>query len=290
MDFRAMGKGGEANSSGLVRQSSVYGLTFEEFQNSLGPSKDFGSMNMDELLKSIWTAEEAQTMAALSGATGLQRQPSLTLPQTLSQKTVDEVWKDMFKEGGVFMQPQQAIQKQPTLGEITLEEFLVRAGLVRDDTQRVVSNGGSLVFGEASGGVERVTVAALGSGYGGGEEGGMRGNEDSSPMSGGGGVGREREGGGRGRRHGGVGLERVVERRQRRMIKNRESAARSRARKQAYTMELEAEIAKLKEQNAQLQRKQEEYLMMQKNQAMEKMNQPRGPKKHCLRRTLTGPW
>ncbi|KAF5789122.1 putative transcription factor bZIP family [Helianthus annuus] len=44
----------------------------------------------------------------------------------------------------------------------------------------------------------------------------------------------------RGRRSGTV--EKVVERRQRRMIKNRESAARSRARKQAYTMELEAEV------------------------------------------------
>jgi hypothetical protein len=38
----------------------------------------------------------------------------------------------------------------------------------------------------------------------------------------------------RGRRHGG-GVEKVVERRQRRMIKNRESAARSRARKQVST-------------------------------------------------------
>ena len=40
-------------------------------------------------------------------------------------------------------------------------------------------------------------------------------------------------------------IEKVVERKQRRMIKNRESVARSRARKQAYTLELEAEVAKL---------------------------------------------
>ncbi|KAJ0790430.1 putative transcription factor bZIP family [Helianthus annuus] len=44
----------------------------------------------------------------------------------------------------------------------------------------------------------------------------------------------------RGRRSGTV--EKVVEQRQRRLIKNRESAARPRARKQAYTMELEAEV------------------------------------------------
>uniref|UniRef100_A0A453R397 BZIP domain-containing protein n=1 Tax=Aegilops tauschii subsp. strangulata TaxID=200361 RepID=A0A453R397_AEGTS len=51
-------------------------------------------------------------------------------------------------------------------------------------------------------------------------------------------------------------VEKVVERRQRRMIKNRESAARSRQRKQAYIMELEAEVAKLKENNEALQKKQ----------------------------------
>ncbi|CAI0533285.1 unnamed protein product [Linum tenue] len=36
------------------------------------------------------------------------------------------------------------------------------------------------------------------------------------------------------------------------MIKNRESAARSRARKQAYTMELELELNYLKEDNSRL--------------------------------------
>ncbi|XP_054810749.1 bZIP transcription factor 27 [Prosopis cineraria] len=42
------------------------------------------------------------------------------------------------------------------------------------------------------------------------------------------------------------------DRRSKRMIKNRESAARSRARKQAYTNELEQELALLKEENAML--------------------------------------
>ncbi|GLU19188.1 hypothetical protein SLE2022_354510 [Rubroshorea leprosula] len=44
----------------------------------------------------------------------------------------------------------------------------------------------------------------------------------------------------------------VVERRQRRMIKNRESAARSQARKQAYTVELELELNQHKEENEKL--------------------------------------
>ncbi|KAG4153677.1 hypothetical protein ERO13_D03G006700v2 [Gossypium hirsutum] len=48
------------------------------------------------------------------------------------------------------------------------------------------------------------------------------------------------------------------DRRHKRMIKNRESAARSRARKQAYTNELELEVAHLMEENAKLRRQQEQ--------------------------------
>ncbi|TQD72642.1 hypothetical protein C1H46_041827 [Malus baccata] len=55
---------GFGNKPPLATQSSIYSLTFEELQNTIGgPGKDFGSMNMDELLKSIWTAEETQIMA-----------------------------------------------------------------------------------------------------------------------------------------------------------------------------------------------------------------------------------
>ncbi|EMS52660.1 ABSCISIC ACID-INSENSITIVE 5-like protein 6 [Triticum urartu] len=85
-------------------------------------------------------------------------------------------------------------------------------------------------------------------------------------------------------------VEKVVERRQRRMIKNRESAARSRQRKQAYIMELEAEVAKLKENNEALQKKQVEMLQKQKDEVIERIEKQLGPKakRFCLRRTLTG--
>jgi ABA responsive element binding factor len=125
---------------------------------SLG--KDFGSMNMDELLKNIWSAEETQTMATATSTVveeggGLQRQGSLTLPRTLSQRTVDEVWKDMSKEyvinGTSAGAANNVPQRQPTLGEMTLEEFLLRAGVAREDTQvapKVNTNGG--FFGDLS--------------------------------------------------------------------------------------------------------------------------------------------
>ncbi|KAE8684363.1 ABSCISIC ACID-INSENSITIVE 5-like protein 7 [Hibiscus syriacus] len=84
----------------ISRQPSIYSLTFDELQSTMGGiGKDFGSMNMDELLKNLWSVEETQTMASCSVGTeangGLQKQGSLTLPRTLSQKTLDEVWKDI---------------------------------------------------------------------------------------------------------------------------------------------------------------------------------------------------
>ncbi|XP_055818754.1 ABSCISIC ACID-INSENSITIVE 5-like protein 1 [Solanum dulcamara] len=58
---------------------------------------------------------------------------------------------------------------------------------------------------------------------------------------------------GNGRRRTATFEERIlVEKRQRRMIKNRESAQRSRARKQAYTAELEAQVDRLRDDNEML--------------------------------------
>ncbi|KAF2608571.1 hypothetical protein F2Q68_00043170 [Brassica cretica] len=358
------GSGGAA----LTRQGSIYSLTFDEFQSSLG--KDFGSMNMDELLKNIWTAEETQAMAVAASTSGviplagggqeglpLQRQGSLTLPRTLSTKTVDQVWKDLSKDGGGGTNLTQS-QSQQTLGEVTLEEFLVRAGVVREEAQIAAKDANTGFSVQASPQVVPGLMGNLGAetvnhmqvqgsslplnvngarstyqqhqpimpkqpgfGYGThvgpGIRGGLMGLGDQSlnmglvqgvvgaavspvtPVSADG-IGKNNgdssslspspymfNGGVRGRKSGTV--EKVVERRQRRMIKNRESAARSRARKQAYTVELEAEVAKLKEENEELQRKQAKIMEMQKNQEMEMMNIQGGAKKR-LRRTESGPW
>ncbi|GMI91348.1 hypothetical protein like AT4G35900 [Hibiscus trionum] len=74
--------------------------------------------------------------------------------------------------------------------------------------------------------------------------------------------------------------EKPEDRRNKRMMKNRESAARSRARKQAYTTELELKVAHLQEENAKLRRQQEKLLSAP--------DQP--PKKNTLTRTLTAPF
>ncbi|CAI9769942.1 unnamed protein product [Fraxinus pennsylvanica] len=349
---------------------------FYNGNTSAGPGKEFGSMNMEDLLKSIWTAEETQAMSSCPGSGNgiapvgnLQRQGSLSLPRTLSQKTVDEVWRDVLKEtvgakdgsadGGSNLEV-----RQPTLGEMTLEEFLVRAGVVREDIQPswLANNNGIYGGLPAASGFNNGSTIGFQQPS---RNQGMLGNQHaknnnvvhnlqaleknmggvisleqqprqpqpllpkqtvlSSPMQLGnngklGGVisleqqprqpqplfpkqtfkveqwpwghyamgARQLQEGGRGRRSS-TSLEKVVERRRKRMMKNRESAARSRSRKQAYTLELEAEIAKLREMNQEFRKKQAEYMEMQKNQISDETILPRACKRICLRRALTGP-
>ncbi|XP_051204321.1 bZIP transcription factor 46 [Lolium perenne] len=318
--------GGSGGGAALARQGSIYSLTFDEFQSALGGAgKDFGSMNMDELLRNIWTAEESNAIAAAPAAANVDAQPqqpilrqgSMTLPRTISQMTVDEVWRDLMgfcddePDAPLPPQPhpQAQPQRQPTLGAMTLEEFLVRAGVVREDMggQTVVVPAraqaqaqhlfppqanvvattmqmGNGVVGQAAGGgmtVAAPTTPVVLNGFG-----KMEGDDLSSLSP----VPYPFDTAMRARK--GPTVEKVVERRQRRMIKNRESAARSRQRKQAYIMELEAEVAKLKETNEELQKKQVEMLQKQKNEVIERIEEQLGPKakRFCLRRTLTGPW
>ncbi|KQK01750.1 bZIP transcription factor 23 isoform X2 [Brachypodium distachyon] len=330
----------------LGRQgSSVYSLTFDEFQSALGgPGKDFGSMNMDELLRNIWTAEESQALGAVvanassssaaagadqgAGAQPIQRQGSLTLPRTMSQKTVDEVWRDMVYFGGPSAAPAAAelppAQRQQTLGEVTLEEFLVRAGVVREDmagppppvspapaaqAQQPPPPQPQMLFPQSNMFAPMVNPLSLGNGmmagaFGQGGGGATTAVSPARPVLSNG-FGKMEglnlsslspppmpyvfNGGLRGRKA--PAMEKVVERRQRRMIKNRESAARSRQRKQSYMMELETEVAKLKERNEELQKNQVEMLERQKNEVFENIRRQVGPKSKriCLRRTLTGP-
>ncbi|XP_009101826.1 ABSCISIC ACID-INSENSITIVE 5-like protein 8 [Brassica rapa] len=122
-------------SAPLSQQGSLYSRTLDQIQNNLG--KDYGSMNMEEFLMSIYNAEGTQGIVPTNGVNeGLHRQGSITLPRILSQKTVDEVWKYITEEehthndGGRTNIPQ--IQKQPTLADITLEDFLTLAGAILD--------------------------------------------------------------------------------------------------------------------------------------------------------------
>ncbi|ESQ52250.1 hypothetical protein EUTSA_v10016668mg [Eutrema salsugineum] len=406
------GSGGENHPfSSLGRQSSIYSLTLDEFQHALCENgKNFGSMNMDEFLVSIWNAEEnnnnQQAAAAASnpvppnhngfnnsnnnnggaesnvfgggGSSGnqgankrsviakepsLARQGSLTLPAPLCRKTVDEVWSEIHRGGGGgdrsgrtsssngqdnAQNGGEIAARQPTFGEMTLEDFLVKAGVVREHptnpnpnpnpnpnsnqnqssvipaaTQQqlygvfqgtgdptfpgqAMSVGDPSGYGKRTGGGGGYQQAPPGVCYGGGGGGFGGGGQQMgmvgplSPVSSDGlghgqvdNIGSQYGvdmGGLRGRKRVVDGpVEKVVERRQRRMIKNRESAARSRARKQAYTVELEAELNQLKEENAQLKHALGELERKRKQQYFESLKtraQPKLPKASGRLRTL----
>uniref|UniRef100_A0A1D1Z798 G-box-binding factor 4 n=1 Tax=Anthurium amnicola TaxID=1678845 RepID=A0A1D1Z798_9ARAE len=87
-------------------------------------------------------------------------------------------------------------------------------------------------------------------------------------------------------------LNKVSQQKQRRMIKNRESAARSRERKEAYTSDLEKLVTKLEEENAMLVRQQEEQNKSRLKQLMENLipvdERKRSPPR--LRRTCSTHW
>lgn len=366
--------------SSLARQPSIYTLTLEELQNAVNePGKNFGSMNMEEFMRNVWTAEESQAMAAaMSGVvegngscstgsaplppSGLQR--GLSVPRNLTGKTVDEVWKEIHRSGDRSAAGNN-VQRQVTLAEITLEDFLAKAGSMREGVEVEPSaNSSSSVLTlnanapadvvQASHAASRNQIDWLNFQFKGsmphqqllhqqhllqqhqqqqqqqaeaaaaafagrlaapaaivmppvttanvldvsfdpaaavGPHNVLDASFDSATGAGlslsSALVVSDRK------RPYDVCEEKSVEQRQKRMIKNRESAARSRARKQAYNVELEAEVEQLKEENAKLLQQQVERTKRRRRQLMETLvpvtSQSPRPKQF-LRRTQTTLW
>lgn len=143
-----------------------------------------------------------------------------------ARKTADEVWRDI-QGGGSCPRPQ-----------MTLEDFLSRPGGDAGGAHWAEQHNPPPVPGQQRhNNIGRPLPRPLGAGAGPVLDALYH---DGTTMS-----GRKRAAAG------GPG-EKTVERRKKRMIKNRESAARSRARKQAYTNELENKISRLEEENEQL--------------------------------------
>ncbi|CAI8595893.1 unnamed protein product [Vicia faba] len=279
----------------LVRQNSMYNLTLDEVQSQLGDlGKPLSSMNLDELLQNVWTVEANQSIqmdnanTPQTGQVVLQNQPNLPLTAALSKKTVDEVWRDIQQSKD--HEEVMSQERQSTLGEMTLEDFLVKAGVVSvapsnrkninspkvdavDSslvvpqfvphgpwmqqyaqahyqhpqqnvlptyvTSQILAQPMHMVTGSpmdvvpyADSQVASLASPAMGNLSDSKKSGRKRGLPDDVAV-------------------------RTVERRQKRMIKNRESAARSRARKQAYTTELEIKVTRLEEENEMLRKEKE---------------------------------
>ena len=201
----------------LARQQSLLSLTLDEYQSAeRGPRKSLGSMNMDEFLTNIWSTEEgsehAQVPPPASGRTGeevlsvIQWQPPEAQPLAVMSTSL----------------------RQPTLGEMTLEDFLVKAGVVREGAR---GTGGHLLPRSPAMPVKQSLQQQQQEAFGWAARTGNGTGRIELPASPDSSESLDRPSWGRKRGLDGP-VEKVVERRQRRMMKNRESAARSRARKQ----------------------------------------------------------
>ncbi|KAK1377645.1 Protein ABSCISIC ACID-INSENSITIVE like [Heracleum sosnowskyi] len=328
----------------------------DQYQNTLtSEGKSCGSMNMDEFLNSIWTAEEneaqapyANTMVPTAEANtsltnknpqyhfgessniarqmSLTRQGSLSVPAPSCQKTVEKVWSEISTNQQSTNNIPHAGSKQHkrSYGEMTLQEFLVEARVVREEgpvaqihpprphfqpqhhlqshpappvfrprpappllprpqlpygmylnyDSRMMSSfiitgsgtasvgvptpfklqpqtGGGTVATCLPGGNSRIGLQPAVSFYGVGSASGVRGSESFGEISAFSvdGIGMNKPG--RKLMIDGP-TEMMTERCKKRMIRNRESSRRSRERKQAYTMELEAKLNQLRHENANL--------------------------------------
>ncbi|KAJ7982454.1 ABSCISIC ACID-INSENSITIVE 5-like protein 2 [Quillaja saponaria] len=298
MGIQTMGSqsGGDTNGKQsqfqpLVRQNSMYSLTLDEVQNQLGDlGKPLSSMNLDELLKNVWTAEANQSIpmdieaTAQASQTALQRQASLSLTGTLSKKTVDEVWRDIQQSKN--NEEKISRERQPTLGEMTLEDFLVKAGVVAEASSDR-KTAGPVVMVDSNVAQPQFTQQGQWMQYPQSQYQHpqqsmmgiyMPGQSIPQPLHMGAGAAMEvhfldnqvpvpspllgtlsdTQTPGRKRGNPEDIIEKTVERRQKRMIKNRESASRSRARKQAYTNELENKVSQLEAENEELRRRKEQ--------------------------------
>ncbi|KAJ6842011.1 ABSCISIC ACID-INSENSITIVE 5-like protein 2 [Iris pallida] len=275
----SQGGGQVSQIPSLARQGSLYNLTLNEVQTHL--SEPLHSMNLEELLKGL----DAEQSLAVGGPSdgdqcasgfGIQRQGSVTMPRALTKKTVEEVWRDIQQGTNKDGEGRRSGQeRQPTLGEMTLEDFLAKAGVVPEGSgkdgdsvtgapqeypqgthwlyqQMPALDQQSLMAGYLPG---RAVPQIMGKGSGQMLEATyLEGQMSLSPPM----LGAMSDSQTPGKKRGHSGdTDKMVERRQKRMIKNRESAARSRARKQAYTNELENKVSRLEEENERLKKQKE---------------------------------
>ncbi|XP_073124866.1 G-box-binding factor 4-like isoform X2 [Henckelia pumila] len=197
----------------------------------------FGSMNMEDILNNIYSDSDSFA-------------PDNNSMKNGSSKTVDEVWRDIVS-GGV----------EPAM---TLEVFLAKAGVVNKGDVGV-SEAPKEMMTSATGvpPVQFAPAVCVQNGMGAGGFGMEFGNGVAAVS-----------GGGRGKRRATVEeapLDKATQQKQRRMIKNRESAARSRERKQAYTVELESQVTKLEDEKAELLKEEFELKRQRYKQLMENL-------------------
>ncbi|KAL5854801.1 hypothetical protein ACOSQ4_004603 [Xanthoceras sorbifolium] len=211
--------------------------------------QSLGSMNMDDLLKNIYATPPPEAETFSTSVASMTREGS---------KSVEEVWKEIVAGGGDRRRGDTGEE------EITLEDFLTKAGAVREEDVRGYennNNNNNIIINNNYDNNNKIINNS--------NNNSSSNNQVVMVGSGGGGGG----GGGRGKRRviEEPPLDKATQQKQRRMIKNRESAARSRERKQAYTVELESLVTQLEEENARLLREEAELNKERFKQLMQKL-------------------
>ena len=217
MTSQGNGQQSHFQPSPLARQNSWYNLTLDEVNSQLGDlGKPLGSMDLHELLQNIYVSEAKQPVGKVeessSGSSSLQRQASLTLARALGGKTVDYVWREIQQgQKKRYTEEVKVQDTEATLGETTLEDFLVQAGLFAEASPNPVLRLDSFdaVTPQYS---QKFGLSSLSPSIGSFSDQSTPGRKRDMPDA----------------------YEKTIERRLRRKIKNRESAARSRARKQVF--------------------------------------------------------
>ncbi|KAM0839378.1 hypothetical protein ACQ4PT_060354 [Festuca glaucescens] len=201
-----------------------------------GGGSGMGSMNVEELLRGIYGDIPA------TPAPDRPMSPVLAAPHHeaagAAPRTAVEVWKEIT--GGSSGGEEVAPAVVGGAAEMTLEDFLARESAGKVDAVGMPGPSAALE--------EQVAMGFL-NGAEGAPGGGGRGKKRQlmDPM------------------------DRAAMQRQKRMIKNRESAARSRERKQAYIAELESLVTQLEEENANLSKEQEEATQKRLKELKEKV-------------------
>uniref|UniRef100_A0A803PYG7 BZIP domain-containing protein n=1 Tax=Cannabis sativa TaxID=3483 RepID=A0A803PYG7_CANSA len=272
MASQGSGQQSHFQPSSLTRQNSWYNLTLDEVNNQLGDmGKPLGSMNLHDLLQTIYTTEAKESSTVdvenTSSSSSLQRQASLTLARALSSKTVDDVWKEIQQgQKRMYHEHVNDQDRQPTLGETTLEDFLVQAGLFAEASPSPAVGLHPIDAVTPPTGIEMHPIDAVTPSIGLYPIDAVTppiglhpidavtpqsypykfGLSSPSPL-----LGALSDPTIPGRKgDSSDAYEKSMERRLKRKIKNRESAARSRARKQAYHNELVSKVSRLKGQNS----------------------------------------
>ncbi|KAF5740262.1 ABSCISIC ACID-INSENSITIVE 5-like protein 3 [Tripterygium wilfordii] len=253
MDHRTDGAQGPQFLA-LARKGSMCNLAFDDVQSQLGNiGTPLNTMNFDELLRNVVSVEESK----------------MGQNQNRSSSSSSSFSTSLFPGDNVLSKKNASVPQ----GETTvLEDFLARAGV--SNPQPAMVNDPIVMASEQAdwlqfqmGGVQQeqshiimrdfeshVSDSICGDpvdGYSENNQFGM-----TMPVPGMSAVSPESQAEKKCRYPDEV-KEKSVERRQRRMIKNRESAARSRERKQAYTSHLEHEVLHLRKTNSKLKNQKE---------------------------------